>query len=186
MAKKKQATQTNMLEVISYEPEKHCKSVKEMVGKEGSIYGFCTKAGISDTTFWRWCAIHEAFNDSYRQGLVKARYEWQKDGELNKDDDSFNMIYWKEIGQIKFATHKADKVRLDIDPNESPHIQYMQMIKQANRGDFTSTEFKQLMEAINIGVRAYEVFKQQEEIDKLREDFNKMSANNGQLDNATN
>lgn len=160
---------------VEYDKKKHCRFVIESVEETWSIYKFCSDLSISDNKFWRWCALHPEFNECYRIGLMKARNKWETEGRYYKDDEEWNMAYWEKMGELHFQTHRPEKVRLDINPEASPHQQYQQIISQANRGDFTSAEMKQVMEAVNIGVRAYEVFKQQGEIDKLREDFNKMS-----------
>lgn len=183
MAKKK-TTELKCLPVIAYERERHCPAVLDSVAKNGTISHFCAENSISDTRFWQWCAMYPEFNDCYRIGLMKARYAWELEGELGKDDEGFHMIYWEKIGNIKFSINKADKIRIDVNPDLSPHEQYKQLITQASRGEFTSSEFKQISESINIGVRAYEVFKQQEEIDKLREDLNRMSEHHGEQYNS--
>ena len=41
-------------------------------------------------------------------------------------------------------------------------------------GDFTASELKQLMESINIGIRAYESFELQKEVNLMRNDLAKM------------
>ena len=43
-----------------------------------------------------------------------------------------------------------------------------QLIRQGQEGDLSASEIKQLMESINIGVRAFETFKIQGEVDKMK------------------
>jgi hypothetical protein len=52
-------------------------------------------------------------------------------------------------------------------------------MNQASMGDFTAAELKQLMESINIGIRAFESFELQKEVNAMKEDLLKMSQNNG-------
>jgi hypothetical protein len=54
---------------------------------------------------------------------------------------------------------------------------YAQLLKQANNGDFTAGEIKQLMEAINVGLNTHQVFTLQKEIDQLKADLITMNEN---------
>lgn len=162
-----------------YEAKKHCIDIKEYISRYGTIYQFCADHKLSDKTFYKWLALYPEFQDYYRQGMMLSRSKWEKEGALNYDNEEWNMRYWELQGEIRYGINKANRVRVMIDPNANPHEQYKQLIYQASFGEYTAAEIKQLMEAINVGVRAYECFKQQKDIDKIKEDLNKMSINHG-------
>ncbi len=162
-----------------YDKSKHPLMVRKYVADHGTIYKFCIDNNISDIKFFRWIAMHEEFNEQYRIGLMSSRADWEHEGFKYHNDPDWNMSYWERLGEMRYNAFKGNKIRVNVNPDSDPHEQYKQVITQASYGDFTSSEIKQVMESINVGVRAYEVFKQQGEIDKIRDDLNKMNLNNG-------
>lgn len=164
-----------------YDEEKHCLMVLDIIGNGGSIAEFCTKALISETQYYRWRRNFEEFEACSRIANQFAQMLWERTGEENADNPDFNWRYWEGIGNSRFNHNKQSRIRLHVDSDADPHVQYQQLIQQAAEGDLTASEVKQLMESINIGIRAFESFKLQQEVDKMREDLNQMN-----LDNADN
>lgn len=165
--------------VSFYNEKEHCISVLEIVGNGGSVAEFLTANLISDTTYYRWRKMHPMFDECARIAMHFAQILWEREGEENADNPDFNWRFWEGIGNHRFYYSKQNRVRINIDEDADPHVQYQQLIKQAKEGDLTSSEIKQLMESINIGIRAYESFKLQAEVDKMKEDLLKMNLENG-------
>lgn len=163
-----------------YDEEYHCPLIIEVMNNpnKGTISAFCVEAFISDTTFYRWKARHPTFNECYRYAAMMSRENWEDEGRLGKDDESFNMDYWRIIGAARYGVGKSNRVRVEMDDQANPYEQYKQLISQASCGDFTAGELKQLMESINVGTRTYETFELQKEIDRMKEDLHKMEQNN--------
>jgi len=108
-----------------------------------------------------------------------ARENWEREGEAGKGDESFDLELWKTQGAARYGVGKTNRVRVHIDADSTPYSQYKQLMMQASMGDFTASELKQLMESINIGIRAYESFELQREVDTMRDDLTKMNSENG-------
>jgi hypothetical protein len=101
-----------------------------------------------------------------------GRQRWLQEGEENIGNKDFNKPLWTAIGKRKFGS--TTKLNLYMNHKSTPIEQYNQVIAQASAGDFTASELKQIMEAINIGLRAHEVCELQSEIDELKDGLKKM------------
>jgi hypothetical protein len=108
---------------------------------------------------------------------------WQEDGEslanltMMPGETSYQFEHWRMMGWCKFGVGRNSRIRLKLKPESNPNEHYKQLIEQAGEGDFTSSEFKQLMESINVGLRTHEVFKLQQDIDELRKALATMAEN---------
>ena len=147
----------------------HCPLILEVMGNgaKGTVSAFCVKAMISDTSFYVWCNKYKIFNECYRLGMMMSRENWEDEGRQGKYEEDWNIEYWRMIGWSRFGIGKNSRIRLDLKKNGNPNDHYSQLIQQASNGDFTAGEIKQLMEAINIGLRSHEVFELQKQIDEL-------------------
>lgn len=162
-----------------YKEETHCIMVMNVMNEKGTVSAFCKAAQISDSTFWRWTLQYSVFDECYRIGAMVARENWEEEGRRNSDNPEWNMDYWKAIGAHRHSLGKSAKVRMIVGPKDNPYIQYQQLCKQAAQGDFTSAEIKQLMESINVGIRAFESHKMQDELEEMKEDLKKMDISHG-------
>ncbi len=163
---------------IQYVEEIHCPMVLKVMDEVGTMSGFCVRAEISDTVFYRWLHKYPVFSECFRLGCMVARENWEEEGRLGKDDETFNLELWRTQGAARYGVGKTNRVRVHIDADSTPYDQYKQLVSQASMGDFTAAEFKQLIEAINVGIRAYESFELQKEVDLMKQDLLKMSQNN--------
>lgn len=166
-----------------YDEEVHCPMVLRIFGDKyaGTISHFCTEAEVCERTFYSWVNQHELFARCYGLAKMYARRNWEQAGQdlqsvpLNELGCQFE--YWRMIGWSRFGVGKNSRIRLNLNPSDNPSDQYKQLLQQASDGDFTSSEIKQLMEAVNVGLNAYQVFELQKEIDQLKSDLEKMSTN---------
>jgi len=165
----------------SYKEDKHCPMILEVLcdPNRGTMSAFCVDAFITDSTFYRWLAKYKIFYSCYRYGLMRARENWEGEGRSGRDDESFNLEYWRIIGASRFGVGKTNRVRLEVDADSNPYEQFKQLIAQASNGDFTAGELKQIMESINVGRSAFETFELQKEVTRMKEDFIKMENKNG-------
>lgn len=167
---------------IIYNEEDHCELIIEtMLDQElgGTVAAFCKQAVISDTTFYRWLDKYPMFYECYRYAIMAAKYNWEQEGEDNKDNPEWDSKYWEKKGQSRFQTAGKPKIRLSLDEKEEPYLQYQSLMKQASRGDFTSDELKQVMECLNAGTRVYEAFKVQREVDEMKKDIKEIGSYHG-------
>jgi DNA-binding transcriptional MerR regulator len=162
-----------------YDEKKHCLMVLEIIGNGGSVAEFCVEALISDSTYYNWRRLHPIFDECSRIAVNFAQMLWEREGESNADNPDFNWRFWEGIGTSRFFYNKQGRVRINLDEEADPHVQYQQLIKQAKEGDLSASEIKQLMESVNIGIRAFESFKLQEQVDKMQQDLKKMNLENG-------
>lgn len=162
-----------------FEEEAHCLMVLKMMDEKGTMSAFCTAAGISDTLFYKWLHKHKRFSDCYRIGCMISRENWEEEGREGKFDEGFNLELWRTQGAARYGVGRSNRVRVHIDATTTPYEQYQQLLNQASMGDFTAAELKQLMESINIGIRAYESYELQKEIDTMKQDLLKMGQNSG-------
>lgn len=160
-----------------YEEDTHCPMILQVMNEEGTMTAFCKKAIISDALFYKWCRQHPIFNNCYQIGKMYSKYNWEEEGRLGKDDENFNMEYWRITGATRYGVGRTNRIRMEVDPDANPYEQYQQLIKQANGEEFTASEIKQLMESINVGRGAYETFKLQEQVDGMKEDVTRMKIN---------
>jgi hypothetical protein len=165
----------------SYDEEEHCTLLLKILGDtdKGTVSAFCVEAFITDSTFYRWLNKYPIFYTCYRYGLMQARENWEAEGRLGKDDESFNLEYWRIIGASRFGVGKTNRVRLEVDSDTNPYDQYRQIMLQASNGDFTAGELKQIMESVNVGRGVFETFELQKEVSQMKEDLLKMEQNHG-------
>ncbi len=170
----------NSKKINGYEEKKHCAMVIEIMSDstEATMQSFCVKAGISDKTFYTWLYKYPIFAECYQYGRMVSYKNWEDVGKNSMYDEDFNIEVWKMQGASRYGVGKTNRVRVHIDSETNPFDQYKQLMAQASNGDFTAAELKQLMEAINIGCKAYEVFEMQKEINRMKEDLKKMSNHN--------
>lgn len=177
-----------------YDEEKHCKMLLDIMmnNKKGTMCYFCCEARVDEKTFYNWLKKHELFAHLYSLGQMFARKRWEEEGQDIRDMTlpmgtiSYAYEYWKMIGWSRFGVSKTAKVKLELDPASSPDKHYAQLMEQARDGAFTAGELKQLMEAINAGLNAHQVFKLQKEIDELKSDLAIMGVNKNGDNSITN
>lgn len=169
----------------SYDEEFHCKLLlKVMTNRsQGTMSAYCVEAEIGESTFWGWVKGHELFSQIYSFCKMWAREAWEQEGrELRDRALPIGMIdhgfeYWKLIGWSRFGISKNSRIKLDLNPNDTPDKHYSQLLLQASNGDFTAGEIKQLMEAVNVGLNTHQVHKLQDEINELKSDLAIMATN---------
>jgi len=170
---------------IKFEEEKNCVQVLEIMSdwKKGTLSAICTAIGVSESTFYKWLKISEMLRECYSLGKMFARENWEEDGRAlqwevtEKGTSNHRFEYWRMIGWSRFGVGKNSRVRLELDEEGTPNQHYNELIKQAAQGDFTAGEIKQLMEAINVGLNAHQVFKLQQEVDELKGMLEKKETN---------
>lgn len=163
-----------------YNEKVHCPLILRIMNDNGSYASFCSQIGIGESTFWNWCNRYPIFLECYELGKMIARANWEVEGEefkthtlpLGTIDHAFE--YWRMMGWSKFGISKNSRIRLSLSKEGTPAEHYKELLKQASRGDFTASEIKQLMEAINVGLNAHQVFELQKQIDDLKSDLIKL------------
>ncbi len=161
-----------------YDEELHCPMILEVMNNEGTMTAFCKKAKISESLFYNWTAKYPMFDECYQLGKMYSKHNWEDEGRNGKDDENFNMDYWRLTGACRYGVGRTNRIRMAVDPKANPYEQYQQLIKQAGREEFTASEIKQLMESINVGRSVFETFKLQESIDAMQENIARMAVNN--------
>lgn len=159
-----------------YKEEVHCPMIIDVMSKQGTMAAFCKKAGISDGLFSRWTKKFPLFNECYQIGKMISKANWEEEGRKGVYDEDFNLAYWKSVGVWRYAEGK-NKIKMDIEAQASPYEQYKQLIEHASKGELNASEIKQLMESINVGIRAYESFELQSQVDAVKCDLDKMRVN---------
>lgn len=162
----------------AYNEEVHCPMILEVMNNEGTLVAFLKKAQISEPLFYKWKKKHKLFAECYAYGKVLSRDNWEKEGDQGKAEEFFNFDHWRITGAMRYGIGK-NRVRFGIDPKANPYIQYQQLVEMANSEEFNASEIKQLMESINVGIRAFESFELQGEINKVKEDVNQMRTRDG-------
>jgi hypothetical protein len=163
-----------------YDEEKHCPMLIRIMANanQGTIADFCCEAFIDEATFYRWVNKYDIFAFSYGLGKVMARRAWEKAGDellyLGSEEVGCKFEVWRMRGWSRFGVGKNARIRLNLNPKSNPAEHYGQLLAQAAEGDFTAGEIKQLMEAINVGLNAHQVFELQKEIDDLKSDLAKL------------
>lgn len=168
-----------------YDENVHCPLLLEIMTAKslGTVSAFCVEALIGENTFWDWTNNYEVFGDLYQFCKMYSRELWEQEGRELKDITlpigtiSHGFDYWKLIGWSRFGISKNSRIRLHLNPKDNPSEHYSQLLKQAAQGDFTASEIKQLMEAVNVGLSTHQVFELQKEIDQLKSDLGTMQAN---------
>lgn len=176
----------------TYNEEVHCKLILKTMMKEGRITAFAAEAMVHEDTFYRWVREHELFKECYLIGKVFARESWELEGERLRDREmpigvvDYAFEHWKMMGWSRFGISKNSRIKLQLKANDTPDKHYAQLLEQAANGDFTASEIKQLMEAINVGLNTHQVFALQKEIDQLKSDLATMQANTDAHNSGTN
>ena len=168
-----------------YKEEEHCKLlIKVMMDKDNGCYSaFCVQAMIAECTFFVWVRDHQLFCNLYYFTRMVAKQLWYEEGRAIRDKEyqigtmNYEFEHWKLMGWTKFGISKNAKIRINVDPNASPAKHYADILRQASEGDFTASEFKQLMEAVNVGLNVHQVFELQKQIDELKSNQEIMMAN---------
>lgn len=161
-----------------YDEATHCPMIIEALESKLRISAFCKKAQIGERAFLEWVKKYPNFKLCYELGQVLAQETWEKEEEDNVGNPDWDRKTWISKGSRYFAKDKS-RVILDVTDGATPWEQYQQIMQQASRGEFSASEIKQIMEAINIGTRVFEAFKLQVEVDKMKDDLNEMSQRHG-------
>ena len=162
-----------------YKEKIHCPMILDVMNNKnkGTVSSFCVEARISESTFYNWVHAHELFEYCYSYGQMLARDAWEKEGREVRDlvsiagTSNHRLEYWRMTGWSRYGVGKNSRIRLHLNPLNNPSEHYSQLLKQASNGDFTAGEIKQLMEAVNVGLNAHQVFELQKEIDQLKLDL---------------
>lgn len=168
---------------IKYDEETHCPLLLKIMLNKGRLSAFCAEICISEQTFYTWCKKDEFLQEVYDLGKMFARELWEQEGEDIKNTPNMPGVidsrfeHWKLIGWSRFGISKNSRIKLDLNPDDSPNQHYGQLLRQASKGDFTAAEIKQLMEAVNVGLNTHQTFELQKEIDQLKSDLALMSEN---------
>lgn len=174
--------------------EIHCPMLLNIMGnpKKGTRAAFCVAAYISLAQFDHWRKKHPFFDMVYGLARMIAQDHWEQEGDELKDHVSMpgaqdcRFEVWRMQGWARFGIGKNACIRLDLDPESTPIEHYKQLIKQAGDGAFTAGEFKQLIEGINVGLSAHQVFTMQKEIDQIQSDVKTMGENTNVQNSFTN
>ena len=160
---------------VKYDADIHCPLIIDVFGRNEGLSEFCMNVGISRDTYVQW----QRDNDEFRQCVLLAKdvgiASWMRmytEFEPDETVEKFNTVPWYSLYKKNFG--ETAKVTVYINPLSTPIEQYSQVMQQAASGDFTAYEIKQIMESINIGLRAHEVCNLQNEIDELKEGLKKM------------
>jgi hypothetical protein len=81
------------------------------------------------------------------------------------------------VGWSRFGISRNSRIKLDLNPHCNPSEHYAQLLLQASKGDFTASEIKQLMEAVNVGLSTHREINLQKQIDEIRADQAIMKVN---------
>lgn len=168
-----------------YHEETHCKLLIKLMMKyeTSTVSAFCVEAYIGEMTFYDWVRKHKLFAELYYFCKVIARELWEEEGreiagmELPIGMSNNLFEHWKMIGWSRFGISKNARLKINLDPEESAINHYSAILRQAADGDFTAAEFKQLMEAVNVGLNVHQAGALQKEIDELRSDLALMREN---------
>jgi hypothetical protein len=171
---------------IKYDENKHPSMLLKIMADpaKSRLSAFCAEALIGEDQFYRWMHNDELFLQCYALGKILSRENWERQGIELKDlltppgTISHAFEYWKMVGWSRFGIGKTCKIKLNLDPDAKPTAHYAQLIKQANAGEFTASEIKQLMEALSLGLKTQQTVELQKEIDDLKADLATMAENN--------
>ncbi len=170
-----------------YDEDKHCKLLIRVMRdpKRGTVEAFCFEAMLSERAFYKWTANHKVFGDLYVFCKLVARQIWEQRGEELANAEyamgtiNYAFEHWKMLGWSRFGISKNNRLKLKLKSGDTPAQHYGQILDQAADGDFTASEFKQLMEAVNVGLNVVAGAAMQKEIDELKSDLVTMQANSG-------
>lgn len=172
---------------LKYDEEKHCKIlIKVMMDKNyGCSSAFCVEAMVAESTFYQWIRDYELFGNLYSFCKTVAKQLWYEEGKEIRNKEyqmgtiNYEMEHWKLMGWAKFGISKNSRIKINIDPTDTPAKHYEAILRQASEGDFTASEFKQLMESVNVGLNVHQIFELQRQIDELKSDKEIAKANTG-------
>lgn len=170
---------------IAYNENWHCPLLLQIMAdpKKARFTAFCKEVGIGEGKFYKWVRENPLFMECYALGKVFAKEIWEEEGEKIKHYEcqpgtsNYLFEHWRMVGWARFGVGKNSRIRLQLNPKNTPEQHYKELLDQASQGDFTAGEIKQLMEAINVGLNAHQVFKLQEEINNLKADLALMNEN---------
>lgn len=192
MAGEKKASQVDLIfnhfkrgHHTKYVEEKHCRLLIEVMlnPNKGSHTAFCKEAMVCEKTFFNWVNAHELFASLYFYMRCVARELWEEEGRRIKDAEyligtiNYSFEHWKLIGWSRFGISKTSRLKINLSPTDNPTKHYESILRQAAEGDFTASEFKQLMEAVNVGINVHQVFELQKQIDELKSDLITLTRN---------
>jgi len=169
----------------NYDEEHHCRLLVDVMMdfNRGTYSAYCVAAMIAEATFNRWVRDHRLFGDLYYFCKMIMREQWEKSGRELRDttyikgEMSFAYEHWKLMGWVRFGISKNSKIRINVKPGDSALDHYTAIMRQATEGDFTAAEFKQLMEAVNVGLNVHQTFELQNQINALKSDLITMKDN---------
>ncbi len=161
-----------------YKEEIHCPMILDVMNNEGTMTAFCHKALISDGLFYKWIKRYKTFRECYYMGKVLSKHNWEKEGEDGKNEEFFNFDHWRMTGAMRYGVGK-NRVRMGIDAKANPYKQYQQLVEMANSEEFNASEIKQLMESINVGIRAFESFELQKEVNEIKDTVKQLGLRDG-------
>lgn len=170
---------------LIYHEETHCKLlIKVMMDKDyGCHSAFCVKAMVDETTFYRWVREHQMFGSLYYFTKMVSKQLWYEEGRAIRDKEyqigtmNYEFEHWKLMGWTKFGISKNSRIRISVDAKATPAKLYEAILMQAAEGDFTASEFKQLMESVNVGLNVHHQFELQDQINELKSDLATIRAN---------
>jgi hypothetical protein len=170
---------------LKYNEEPHCKLlIKVMMNRDyGCHSAFCAQAMIDETTFYAWVRTHELFRNLFYFTRMVAKQIWYEEGRAIRDKEyqigtmNYEFEHWKLMGWTKFGISKNSRIKINVDPSGTPAKLYEAILLQAAEGDFTASEFKQLMEAVNVGLNVHQTFELQKQIDELKSNQEIIRAN---------
>lgn len=170
---------------LKYKEEEHCKLlIKVMMDRDyGCHSAFCMQAMVCEATFYNWVSKYKLFRNLWHFTKMVAKQLWFEEGRQIRDREyqigtmNYEFEHWKLMGWTKFGISKNSRIKINIDPEDSPAKHYEAILRQASEGDFTASEFKQLMEAVNVGLNVHQVFELQKQIDELKSDLVIVTAN---------
>jgi hypothetical protein len=160
-----------------YDEETHCPLLLDVMQRKGTMSAFLLEAKISEKTFYNWLKWYPIFSQCYDIAKSIAKEAWEE--EARNPGENFDINHWKHIGSIRGHT-RMNKVHVDIRDAADPSQQYRAIMEQAADGAFTASELKQIMEAVNVGIRAHESFELQKQIDAMKADLQTIGAENGE------
>lgn len=177
---------------VNYKEEIHCPLIIEIMAdtSRSTMSDFCIEIGIGESKFYDWVNQYPLFLESYALGKMYARKNWEHDGQalcgIPYEELGCSFEHWRMIGWSRFGVGKNSRIRLNLNPKDTPDKHYSQLMEAAKQGEYTAGEIKQLMEAVNVGLKADENFRLQREVDEIKSDLAKMELNrNGQNSSTT-
>lgn len=179
---------------VTYKEEEHCKLILKVMMdiNKSRISSFCKEVFICEKTFYEWTKKYELFRDCYLIGQVFAREAWEVEGYECRDrvippgTIDHRYEHWKMMGWARFGISRNSRIKLDLNPDDTPAQHYASVLRQAADGAFTAAEIKQLMEAVNVGLNTHQVLELQKQIDELKSDLATMNENNNVKNSFTN